>query len=174
MTSNVGVSTIRRQDAVGFRPSLNGGMDGEMDEQNYVEMRIGLLNQLRKAFRPEFINRIDEIVVFRSLTRSQVKQIVGIQIDDLRCRITEQGINLEVTDAALELLLDAGWDAEYGARPMRRAIQREVENPIAKMVLESKCPTGCTVTVGADDGRIKLDVQPAFDGEAQPAKIGDG
>jgi len=174
MTSNVGVSTIRRQDAVGFRPSLNDALDGEVDEQNYVEMRTGLLNQLRKAFRPEFINRIDEIVVFRSLMRSEVKQIVGIQIDDLRGRIKEQEINLEVTDTALELLLDAGWDSEYGARPMRRAIQREVENPVAKMVLESKCPPGCTVTVGADEGRIKLEVQSAVEDEVQPVKISDG
>ena len=175
MTSNVGVERIRRQDSVGFRPPPDKEDEDREDGRKYEEMKSRLMTQLRQAFRPEFLNRVDEIIIFHSLTREQVKKIVDIMIGDLRDRLGEKELGLEVTDAAKEIILGHGWDAEYGARPLRRAIQREIENRVAKVILDGECEAGCSIMVDGQDGRIAISVtgkpvavEPA---EGEPAEV---
>ena len=109
---------------------------------------------LRDVFRPEFLNRIDEIVEFRPLEREQLADIVELQLARLRDRLAERGLSLELTDAAKEVVLEAGWDPTYGARPLKRALQRLVENPLAKALLEARFSEGDTVRVDAENGEL--------------------
>ena len=101
-------------------------------------------DELRDRFRPEFLNRIDEVVTFEQLTREQLAEIVELQLGRLRERLAERRIELEVTDAAKELIAEAGWDPAYGARPLKRAIQRLLENPLARELLEGRFAEGDT------------------------------
>jgi ATP-dependent Clp protease ATP-binding subunit ClpB len=109
---------------------------------------------LREFFRPEFLNRIDEIVEFQPLSRDQLGEIVELQLQRLRDRLAERGLDLVLTPAAKELISEAGWDPAYGARPLKRAIQRLVENPLAKRLLEHDFTDGDTVTVDASDDEL--------------------
>jgi ATP-dependent Clp protease ATP-binding subunit ClpB len=109
---------------------------------------------MREVFRPEFLNRIDEIVVFEPLTREQLGEIVELQLERLRARLAERGVQLELTDAAKEHVAEAGWDPTYGARPLKRAIQRLVENPLALRLLEGEFEEGDTVRVDVADGGL--------------------
>jgi ATP-dependent Clp protease ATP-binding subunit ClpB len=104
---------------------------------------------MREFFRPEFLNRIDEVVEFKPLTKDQLAEIVELQLERLRARLAERGIGLELTDEAKQALADAGWDPTYGARPLKRAIQRLVENPLALRLLEGDFTDGDTVRVDA-------------------------
>jgi ATP-dependent Clp protease ATP-binding subunit ClpB len=106
---------------------------------------------LRDIFRPEFLNRIDEIVEFHPLSREQIGEIVELQLRRLRDRLAERGLRLELTDEAKEAVAEAGWDPTYGARPLKRALQRLVENPLALRLLEGEFEEGDTVRVDADD-----------------------
>jgi ATP-dependent Clp protease ATP-binding subunit ClpB len=110
--------------------------------------------EMRERFRPEFLNRIDEIVVFEALTRDQLGEIVELQLARLRERLAERRLELELTDAAKELVTEAGWDPTYGARPLKRALQRLVENPLALRLLEGEFAEGDTVRVDAHDGEL--------------------
>ncbi|HEY5101121.1 MAG TPA: hypothetical protein VII54_13810, partial [Gaiellaceae bacterium] len=110
--------------------------------------------QMREHFRPEFLNRIDEIVVFDELSREQIAEIVEHQLERLRERLAERGIVLELTDAAKEAIAEAGWDPAYGARPLKRAIQRLVENPLALRLLEGDFGDGDAIRVDAVDGEL--------------------
>jgi ATP-dependent Clp protease ATP-binding subunit ClpB len=119
---------------------------------------------MREFFRPEFLNRIDEVVEFKALTKDQLAEIVDLQLERLRARLAERGIGLELTDDAKQELADAGWDPTYGARPLKRAIQRLVENPLALRLLESEFTDGDTVRVDARDGELvfeKAAAEPA-------------
>jgi ATP-dependent Clp protease ATP-binding subunit ClpB len=109
---------------------------------------------MREFFRPEFLNRIDEIVEFKALTKDQLAEIVELQLQRLRARLAERGIELELTDEAKQALADAGWDPSYGARPLKRAIQRLVENPLALRLLEGEFGDGETVQVDAQNGDL--------------------
>jgi ATP-dependent Clp protease ATP-binding subunit ClpB len=120
---------------------------------------------MREVFRPEFLNRIDEIVVFEPLTREQIADIVELQLARLRDRLAERGLSLELTDTAKEHLAEAGWDPTYGARPLKRAIQRLVENPLALQLLEGDFAEGDTIRVDAKDGELVFEKAPA----AEPA-----
>jgi ATP-dependent Clp protease ATP-binding subunit ClpA len=111
-------------------------------------------NELRERFRPEFLNRIDEVVTFEALTREQLTDIVDLQLERLRERLAERKIDLELTDAAKELIAEEGWDPAYGARPLKRAIQRQLENPLARELLERRFVEGDTVQVDARDGEL--------------------
>ena len=104
---------------------------------------------LADHFRPEFLNRIDEIVELRPLSREQISEIVELQLARLRQRLAERGIQIELTDAAKELIAEEGWDPAYGARPLKRALQRLVENPLAKLLLEATFSAGDAVRVDA-------------------------
>jgi ATP-dependent Clp protease ATP-binding subunit ClpB len=111
-------------------------------------------DEMRERFRPEFLNRIDEIVVFEALTREQLGEIVELQLRRLRERLAERGLSVELTPAAKEALAEAGWDPAYGARPLKRAIQRLLENPLALRLLEGEFAEGDTVLVDARDGEL--------------------
>jgi ATP-dependent Clp protease ATP-binding subunit ClpB len=109
---------------------------------------------MREFFRPEFLNRIDEVVEFRQLTREQLAEIVELQLARLRERLADRGISIELTDEAKEALAEAGWDPTFGARPLKRAIQRLLENPLALRLLEGEFGDGDMVRVDAHDGEL--------------------
>jgi ATP-dependent Clp protease ATP-binding subunit ClpB len=116
---------------------------------------------LRRQFRPEFLNRVDEIVVFHSLSREHLKQIVEIQLERLRARLEERHITLELTDRAREHLAAVGYDPSYGARPLKRAIQKELETPLGRLLLKGEVSDGRTVVVDADraSGGLKFKIE---------------
>jgi len=136
---------------------LTDGQGRTVDFRNTVLImtsNIRSIEQMREHFRPEFLNRIDEIVLFESLSREQIAEIVGHQLERVRERLAERGIALELTDAAKEALVEAGWDPAYGARPLKRAIQRMLENPLALRLLEGDVREGDAVRVDAADGEL--------------------
>ncbi len=131
---------------------LTDGQGRTVDFRNTVLIMTSNLRTaeaMREHFRPEFLNRIDEIVEFAPLSREQIGEIVELQLERLRARLAERRIALELTDAAKEALAEAGWDPAYGARPLKRAIQRLVENPLALRLLEGDFADGDTVRVDA-------------------------
>jgi len=139
---------------------LTDGQGRTVDFRNTVLImtsNIRSAEQMREHFRPEFLNRIDEIVVFQSLSREQIGEIVEHQLARVRGRIAERGITLELTDAAKEALVEAGWDPAYGARPLKRAIQRLLENPLALRLLEGELGDGDTIRVDAVDGELTFE-----------------
>ncbi|TML04418.1 MAG: ATP-dependent chaperone ClpB [Actinobacteria bacterium] len=139
---------------------LTDGHGRTVDFRNTVLIMTSNLRsqeQMRELFRPEFLNRIDEIVEFRALSKEQLAEIVELQLARLRGRLAERGIELELTDDAKQVLADAGWDPTYGARPLKRAIQRMVENPLALRLLEGEFADGDTVRVDARDGELAFE-----------------
>ena len=147
---------------------LTDGQGRTVDFRNTVLiMTSNVPNEaaMRETFRPEFLNRIDEIVEFEPLTRDQIGEIVELQLARLRARLAERGLSLELTDAAKEHLAEAGWDPTYGARPLKRAIQRQVENPLALRLLEGEFEEGDTVRVDVADSELTFEKAPA----AEPA-----
>jgi ATP-dependent Clp protease ATP-binding subunit ClpB len=136
---------------------LTDGQGRSVDFRNTVLImtsNIRSAERLRDTFRPEFLNRVDEIVEFQPLSREQIGEIVELQLARLRNRLAERRISLELTDAAKEALAEAGWDPAYGARPLKRAIQRLVENPLALRLLEGDFADGDAVRVDAEDGEL--------------------
>ena len=136
---------------------LTDGQGRTVDFRNTVIVMTSNVRspeEMRAIFRPEFLNRIDEIVQFEALSREQLGEIVELQLRQLRGRLAERGLGLELTDAAKEALVEAGWDPTYGARPLKRAIQRLVENPLALRLLEREFAEGDTVRVDARDGEL--------------------
>ncbi|MEV5725168.1 ATP-dependent Clp protease ATP-binding subunit [Streptomyces pharetrae] len=147
MTSNLGSEAIiRRGASIGFGP---GG--GEADEEARREQ---ILRPLREHFRPEFLNRIDEIVVFRQLTPDQLHRITNLLLEHTRRLLTAQGVTVEFTDAAVDWLSRQGYQPEYGARPLRRTIQREVDNRLSRLLLDGRVRAGDRVTVDVTDNRL--------------------
>ena len=136
---------------------LTDGQGRTVDFRNTVLIMTSNIRSaaaMSEHFRPEFLNRIDEIVEFEALTREQLAGIVDRQLDRLRVRLAERGISLEPTDAAKETLAEAGWDPTYGARPLKRAIQRLLENPLAQRLLEGEFADGDTIRVDAQNGEL--------------------
>jgi ATP-dependent Clp protease ATP-binding subunit ClpB len=129
--------------------------------EDYETMKAAVMEVVGQHFRPEFINRVDELVVFHPLDRKQIKLIAGIQLGHLRRRLEQAGLGLEVSDAALELLGNAGFDPVYGARPLKRAIQNELENPLAQKILSGDIEPGEIIVVDAEDGRFRFDGKQA-------------
>ncbi|WP_066058655.1 ATP-dependent protease ATP-binding subunit ClpC [Robertmurraya korlensis] len=144
MTSNVGAEALKRNKYVGFNIQ-----DGEQD---FKDMKGKVMEELKKAFRPEFLNRIDEIIVFHSLEKKHLKQIVTLMSDQLIKRLNEQDITLELTEAAKEKISEEGYDPEYGARPLRRAIQKHIEDRLSEELLRGTVLTGQKVVVDYMDG----------------------
>jgi ATP-dependent Clp protease ATP-binding subunit ClpC len=155
MTSNIGSSAIMRDTVFGF----GTGGSPQTDESNYRDMRGKLMKELKRLFRPEFLNRIDEIVVFHELDKSHMGNIVDIQIRRLNERITENGIQVECTPAGCDRLVDLGYDPQFGARPLRRTIQRLVEDKLAEKVLEKEFNMGDVVVVDAEGEDVVLRVK---------------
>jgi ATP-dependent Clp protease ATP-binding subunit ClpC len=144
MTSNVGAELIRRQSSLGFSVARD---EAKTEEEAYQKMKEKVLGEMKNLFRPEFLNRIDATVVFRSLSRDDIRKIVDLMLQRVRGELTEQQIKIEVTDAAKDLLMERGYDPTFGARPMRRAIQNLVEDPLAEALLEGRFKSGDTVLI---------------------------
>jgi ATP-dependent Clp protease ATP-binding subunit ClpB len=140
MTSNLGSNLIQEQAG-----------DSEAD---YLQMKASVLGVVQAHFRPEFINRLDDLVVFRPLDNKQIRAIARIQLDYLARRLADRQLSLDVTDAALDLLGSAGFDPVYGARPLKRAIQQQLENPLAQRILQGAFVPGQTVRVDSDGNHL--------------------
>ena len=123
-------------------------------EEHYTQMKASVMGVVQAHFRPEFINRLDEIVVFRSLDKSQIRKIARIQTEYLAKRLAERQLKLQITDQAIDLLGDVGFDPVYGARPLKRAVQQQLENPLARQILEGRFQPGDTVRVDARGGQL--------------------
>ncbi|MEK7817764.1 MAG: AAA family ATPase, partial [Actinomycetota bacterium] len=151
MTSNIGAQTIAKGSTLGFGHADESGM-------TYEEMKERITGELKKVFRPEFLNRVDEVIVFHKLTRENIKQIVDLMIERVSEQMSEKEVAIELTDSARELLAEKGYDPGMGARPLRRAIQQYVEDPLADEVLSGSVPSGSTLVVDSkDDGTfVKL------------------
>ncbi|HVH32547.1 MAG TPA: ATP-dependent chaperone ClpB [Tahibacter sp.] len=148
LTSNLGSQLIQEASSIG-------------GEEGYTQIKAAVMGVVQAQFRPEFINRLDEIVVFRPLEQAQIRQIARIQTAGLAKRLGERQIRLVVSDAALDLLGQAGFDPVYGARPLKRAIQQQLENPLARQILEGRFSAGDTVAVDVHGGQLAFDRRPA-------------
>ena len=156
MTSNIGAKDIARNVSFGFGTSDETGT-------SYEEMKDRIMGELKKVFRPEFLNRIDEVIVFHKLTMDEIKEIIDLMIGRVRAQVAEHELQLELDEGAKELLADRGWDPAMGARPLRRAIQRYIEDPLADEVLrQGDIESGSTVLVERD---------PSGDEEERPLKM---
>ncbi len=142
---------------------------GAFEGHEYERMKGAVMEELRRVFRPEFLNRVDEIIVFHALTEEHLKQIVEIQLDYLRRRLAERNITIELTDAARTHLVRTGYDPNYGARPLKRAIQREIETLLARLLLQGKVRDGDHVAVGFDAQRGELTFTTGGAGRDEPA-----
>ena len=147
MTSNVGAREIAQTSPMGFTSAGNNGLSDK-------EIKSRVESELKHLFRPEFLNRVDEIVVFKSLTDAQLRQVVDLMIADLRNRLIGQGMSIELTDAARDLVAKEGTDPIYGARPLRRAIQTLIEDPLAEELLAGGWRSGDVILVDAQDGHL--------------------
>jgi len=168
MTSNIGASEIARNTPLGFAV---GDDDAGI---TYDDMKNRIMGELKKVFRPEFLNRIDDVLVFHKLQKEEIKVIVELLLRRIRSSLAERELQLELTEDAKDLLVEKGWDPAMGARPLRRAIQRFIEDPLADFVLRSELTPGATVLVerGDDDdaeGQVKLSI---VKGERVPATVG--
>jgi ATP-dependent Clp protease ATP-binding subunit ClpC len=156
MTSNLGTSLIGKRVSPGFLQ--------ESDEANYEKMKERVMEELKRAFRPEFLNRIDEMVVFHSLGQEHIEQIIRLMISRINKQLEEKGIELVPTRAAEQALVEKGFDATYGARQLRRTIQKHIEDPLAEAIVRGQL---------AEAARIEVDVDPATGNfvfrEARPA-----
>jgi ATP-dependent Clp protease ATP-binding subunit ClpC len=192
MTSNIGAAEIARNTPLGFAVS-----DDETGI-TYDDMKNRIMGELKKVFRPEFLNRIDDVIVFHKLQKEEIKQIVELLLLRIRETMAERELQLELTDPAKELLVEKGWDPAMGARPLRRAIQRYIEDPLADFVLREQVIPGATVVVNpaaeGEDGEVRLTIVkpkkqktpvavgaegaagelPAGDDDGLPDGVGDG
>ncbi|GKV66358.1 MULTISPECIES: ATP-dependent Clp protease ATP-binding subunit [Sporosarcina] len=146
MTSNVGATELKKNRYVGF--NINGG------ESDYADMKEKMLAELKKTFRPEFLNRVDDMIVFHSLEKDHLRQIVSLMSDDLAKRLAEQDIELVLTEVAKDKITEEGYDPEYGARPLRRALQKHVEDRLSEELLEGKVLTGEKVVIDVEDDKF--------------------
>jgi len=144
MTSNVGAELIRRQGNLGFNTAKDAA---KSEEDAYQKMKDKVLGEMKNLFKPEFLNRIDASVVFRSLQKDDIRRIIDLLLQRVRGELTEQQIKIDVTDAAKDLLMEKGYDPAYGARPMRRAIQNLIEDPLAEALLEGRFKSGDSVLI---------------------------
>ncbi|HIC93762.1 MAG TPA: ATP-dependent Clp protease ATP-binding subunit, partial [Anaerolineae bacterium] len=140
MTSNIGTEYAKKGGTLGFLRSAEGSLDEE-------EVRQAIEKSLKKTFRPEFLNRIDEVIIFHALTKEHVKKIVDLQMREISARLAEQGITIELTEAAREWLAEQGYDPQFGARPLRRTLQRHVESPLSVQLLRGQFQAGDTVVI---------------------------
>jgi len=148
MTSNVGATGMQTTSDIGFRPQKASEDD---EAKAYERMKTKVLEEVKQTFRPEFLNRVDELVVFHQLTRAQIEQIVGLELEKVMREVRAQEMELKVTEAAKSLLAKKGWDPQYGARPLRRAIQRSVEDELAEEMLKGTFGSGDHILADVDE-----------------------
>ena len=156
MTSNVGSADLKRAARIGFAAKKDE--QGVRDEQQEA-VRSKAMEGLKRVFRPEFINRIDQIVVFQSLGKAELCHIVDLLLDQVRVRLSEQKIELVISDEVRDFLLQEGYDEEYGARPLRRAIQTYVDDALADALLAGEIASGQEAVLTVQDGKIVVSAQ---------------
>ncbi len=157
MTSNIGAELIRKGSSIGF---ASRGDEAKTQQMDYERMKEKLLGELKKTFRPEFLNRIDGVVVFHSLTKEHIRKIVDLMLATVTQQLAEKKVKLEVTDAAKDFLGEKGYDEVFGARPLRRVIQDMVEDKLSEALLGGKFQAGDTVVVDLEDGEIVVHPAP--------------
>jgi ATP-dependent Clp protease ATP-binding subunit ClpC len=148
MTSNVGAETLKRQTTMGF------GAVKPLGEHEYDAMRDKLLEEAKKAFKPEFINRLDDIIVFHQLTKNDLMKIVDLEVEKVLARVKAKEVHIELESTAKEFLIEKGYDPTYGARPMRRAVEKYLEDPFAEELLRGNVKAGDAVQVSGADGKL--------------------
>src|SRR5689334_3678487 len=156
MTSNVGSDTIKKQSSLGFSPIT--------DESSYEKMREKILEEAKKTFRPEFLNRLDDIVVFRSLTKPDLIEILDLEINKVMERLKARNIILQLDEKAKDFLVTKGYDPNYGARPMRRAVERSLEDPLAEEILKGSFHEGEPIQVSAENDKLTFSQKAAAEG----------
>jgi len=168
MTSNIGAAQISKNQGFGFSVGEENGL-------SYDEMKSRVMGELKKVFRPELLNRIDEIIVFHKLEKSEIMTIVDLMLRRLREQMAIHGVTIELTEEAKELLVDKGYDPSMGARPLRRAIQRYIEDPLADYVLGRQLEPGSTILVARkanEDGEPGEEVDiTVIPGEVTPEQV---
>jgi ATP-dependent Clp protease ATP-binding subunit ClpC len=168
MTSNVGADMIKRQTSLGFSLKRDEAIS---EQQSYEDMQKKLTEELKRAFRPEFLNRVDGVIVFRSLNKNEIIQIVDLELNKVRERLKERELQLEATEDAKGYLAEKGYNPDYGARPLRRIITSEVEDDLSDLLLRSAWTAGDTVFVEVKDEEIAMHIaspQKEVEGEALP------
>jgi ATP-dependent Clp protease ATP-binding subunit ClpC len=166
MTSNVGAEMIKRDAKLGFAVKREEVKEAEAQ---FAETRAKLIDQLKRVFRPEFLNRVDATIVFRPLTRDQIGEIVGLELNKVQKRLSEHALILDVSEAARVWLGEKGYDPEYGARPLRRVIQNEVEDVLSDGLLTGRFQSGGIVQIGLEEG--KLTFTPVMPVPPEPAQL---
>jgi ATP-dependent Clp protease ATP-binding subunit ClpC len=146
MTSNVGAELLKKQTIMGF--------GAPKDSHDYETMREKILEETKRVFKPEFLNRLDETIVFHSLGKEELLRIVDLESDKVLARIKAKEIHVELSESAKDFLIEKGYDPQYGARPMRRAVERYLEDPLAEELLRGNVKPGETVEVVAENGKL--------------------
>ena len=159
MTSNAGAHKLKKQRTMGF------GSSACQDEKSYEAMKDHIMDEVRETFRPEFLNRVDEIIVFHPLEEEHIRQIAALMLRQLGERLAERDMQLEFDESAVNLLAEAGYDLQYGARPLRRAIQRKVEDALSEEILSGHIRMGEPVRISARDGELTFTGRPVATGE---------
>ncbi len=168
MTSNIGATGMQTTSDIGFRLQKTSGEDAQ---RAYERMKNRILEEVKTTFRPEFLNRVDEVVVFHQLTREEIEKIVSLELEKVMREVRAQDMYLKVTDAAKALLARKGWDPQFGARPLRRAIQRSVEDEIAEEMLKGTFQSGDHILADIDEGdaeKLKFTKIPSVEAPAAP------
>ena len=155
MTSNLGSDLIRRSNTIGFG---NSDTDAVTSEASYKRMESQVMDEVKKTFRPEFLNRLDGVVVFHALSKDHILEIVDMMLSEVRERVLEKDLVLQVTDAAREYLVETGYDPYFGARPLRRVIQEKLEDHLSDDMLAGKFKAGDVVEVDVVDGEVVITV----------------
>jgi ATP-dependent Clp protease ATP-binding subunit ClpC len=167
LTSNVGADLINREMSLGFNLSRD---EVKSEAEKYDKMKDKVMSELKRIFRPEFLNRVDGTMVFHALNREEIKQIVDLELDKVRDRLVEQQVTLEVTEKAKDYLADEGYDPHFGARPLRRVIQNKIEDVLSEGLLAGDFQLGDTVLVDYQDDQITMEVTARAEPEAELAE----
>jgi ATP-dependent Clp protease ATP-binding subunit ClpC len=146
MTSNIGAEMIRKAGGLGFAPTK--------EEHTYDEMKGKLLDEAKRVFKPEFMNRLDDMIVFRNLNKEDMGKIVELEVAKVRSRMKYKDVEIHLTPAAIDFLIEKGYDPQYGARPLRRAVERYLQDPLAEEILRGNIKPSETVEVAVADGKL--------------------
>ncbi len=168
MTSNVGAEMIKRETKLGFATAKDEIKEGD---RRFAEIKDKLMSQLKRLFRPEFLNRVDGTIVFHPLSRENIGQIVSLELNKVQKRLSDHNIKIDVTDAAKDYLATKGYDADYGARPLRRVIQSEVEDPLSDALLSGKFSDNSRILIGLVDGKLDFSMVEVLQGTTVNVEI---
>jgi ATP-dependent Clp protease ATP-binding subunit ClpC len=167
MTSNLAQKLLKSESALGFRAKAEGGDDPNITAA-YERMKERVMEEMKRFFRPEFLNRIDATVVFQPLNKEEIRKIVELELVGVRKQLASQEITLMVTDATKDHIASVGYDSNFGARPLARAIQNEIADPLAEMLLQGKFHAGDTVTINPVEGKLVIEKTQAEERKPEP------